>query len=79
MMQSVIEIDMADFKIAVPAVLTILMVPLTFSIAEGIGIGLIAASLLALATNRARSLTPFSYAIAAVFFLEFFNIWPFRG
>ena len=36
MMQSITEIDMTDFKTAAPAVLTILGIPLTFSIAEGI-------------------------------------------
>ncbi len=36
MMQSVVEIDMKDFKIAAPAVPTMLAIPLTFSIAEGI-------------------------------------------
>ena len=49
MMQSIVEIDMKDFKIAAPAVLTILAIPLTFSIAEGIGLGLICAVLLAFA------------------------------
>lgn len=77
MMQSVIEIDMKDFAIAVPAVLTLLAIPLTFSIAEGIGLGLIAAALLAVALGRPRSLTLASYVIAGVFFLQFFKIWPF--
>jgi len=79
MMQSVIEIDMKDFTVAAPAVLTILAIPLTFSIAEGIGLGLITASLLALALARPKSMTPVGYVVAAVFFLEFFKIWPFRG
>jgi AGZA family xanthine/uracil permease-like MFS transporter len=79
MMQSVIEIDMKDFTVAAPAVLTILAIPLTFSIAEGIGLGLIAATVLALALNRPKSMTPVGYAVAAVFFLEFFKLWPFRG
>ncbi len=79
MMQSVTEITMEDFRIAAPAVITILAIPLTFSIAEGIGLGLISASILALTTGRARSMTPFGYAIAGVFFLEFFHIFPFSG
>jgi AGZA family xanthine/uracil permease-like MFS transporter len=79
MMQSVIEIDMKDFTVAAPAVLTILAIPLTFSIAEGIGLGLIAATVLALALNRPKSMTPVGYVVAAVFFLEFFKFWPFRG
>jgi adenine/guanine/hypoxanthine permease len=78
MMQSITEIDMTDFKTAVPAVLTIIGIPLTFSIAEGIGLGLICAALLALALGEPRKLTAFGYAVAAVFFLQFFKFWPFR-
>ncbi len=77
MMQSIAEIDMADFKTAAPVVLTVLAIPLTFSIAEGIGLGLISAALLALALGEPRKLTPFGYAIAGIFFLEFFHLWPF--
>lgn len=78
MMQSVVEINLADFKTAVPAVLTILGIPLTFSIAEGLGFGLISAALLALALGERRKMTAFGYVIAAVFFLQFFKMWPFR-
>jgi AGZA family xanthine/uracil permease-like MFS transporter len=79
MMQSVVEIDMADFQIAAPAVITILAIPLTFSIAQGIGLGLITAALLAIATGKPRGFTPVGYAIAVVFFLDFFRIFPFSG
>jgi len=77
MMQSITEIDMSDFKVAVPAVLTILGIPLTFSIAEGIGIGLITAALLALALGEPKKLTAIGYGVAAVFFMQFFHVWPF--
>jgi adenine/guanine/hypoxanthine permease len=79
MMQSVIEIPMNDFRIAAPAVLTIFAIPLTFSIAEGIGLGLIAAATLALGLGKPKSLTAVGYIVAAVFFLQFFKIWPFSG
>ena len=79
MMQSVTEIPMHDFKTAAPAVLTIFAIPLTFSIAEGIGLGLISAAVLALGLGKPRSLTTVGYVVAAVFFLQFFRIWPFSG
>jgi AGZA family xanthine/uracil permease-like MFS transporter len=79
MMQSVIEIDMTDFKIAAPAVLTIFSIPLTFSIAEGIGLGLIAAAVLAIGLGKAKMLTTLGYFIAGIFFLQFFKIFPFSG
>jgi AGZA family xanthine/uracil permease-like MFS transporter len=75
MMQSITEIEMSDFKIATPAVLTIAGIPLTFSIAEGIGLGLITAALLALALGEPKRLTALGYVVAAVFFLEFFHVW----
>jgi len=79
MLQSVTEIKMEQFTIAAPAMLTILCIPLTFSIAEGIGIGLIAAAILAVVTGRAREFPIAGYVIAAVFFLQFFQIFPFSG
>jgi AGZA family xanthine/uracil permease-like MFS transporter len=79
MLQSVTEIDMSDFRIAAPAALTIIGIPLTFSIAEGIGFGLISAALLALASGKARAFTVTGYVIAVIFFLEFFHIFPFSG
>ena len=77
MMQSIVEIDMKDFTVAAPAVLTILAIPLTFSIAEGIGLGLISAALLAVGLGEPKKMTALGYGVAAVFFAEFFHIWPF--
>ena len=79
MMQSITEIDMSDFKVATPAVLTLLAIPLTFSIAEGIGLGLIAAALLALALGESKKMTALGYVLAAIFFFQFFHLWPFRA
>lgn len=75
MMQSITEIDLSDFKVAAPAVLTIAGIPLTFSIAEGIGLGLICAAILALALGEPKRLTAVGYGVAAVFFMEFFHLW----
>ncbi len=79
MLQSVIEIKMDDFRIAAPATLIILAIPLTFSIAEGIGLGLICAALLALASGKPKTFPTVGYIIAAIFFLQFFHIFPFSG
>jgi AGZA family xanthine/uracil permease-like MFS transporter len=77
MMQSVVEIDMTDFETAAPAVLTIFAIPLTFSIAQGIGLGLICSVLLSVGLGRGRQVPPLGYAVAVMFFLSFFKIWPF--
>ena len=78
MMQSVAEIDLGDFREALPAVLTLLSIPLMFSIAEGIGLGLIAAAVLALGTGSPRRLNLVGYALAAIFVAQFFHLGPFR-
>jgi AGZA family xanthine/uracil permease-like MFS transporter len=79
MMQSAVEIDLTDFKIAAPAVLTIFAIPLTFSIAEGIGLGLISAALLAVGLGKPKSFPTVGYIVAGIFFLQFFKIFPFAS
>ena len=78
MMQSVAEIDLGDFREALPAVLTLLSIPLMFSIAEGIGLGLIAAAVLALGTGSPRRLNAVGYLLAAIFLAQFLHLGPFR-
>jgi AGZA family xanthine/uracil permease-like MFS transporter len=78
MLQSVAEIDFGDLHVAIPAALVIIGIPLTFSIAEGIGFGLITAALLALLAGKPRGLSVLGYVIAAVFFLSFFKLPPFH-
>jgi AGZA family xanthine/uracil permease-like MFS transporter len=79
MMQSVVEIPMNDFVASAPAILTIFAIPLTFSIAQGLGLGIMLAAVLALGLGRPRDLPVFGYIVAAVFFADFFKLWPFRG
>jgi AGZA family xanthine/uracil permease-like MFS transporter len=79
MLQAVVEIDMRDAVTAVPAALTLLGIPLLFSVADGIGLGLLATAVLGLATGRPRALTITGYVVAAVFFLQFFKVFPFGG
>ncbi|HUR57337.1 MAG TPA: NCS2 family permease [Opitutaceae bacterium] len=78
MVQPITLLDLSDFKTAVPAILTMIGIPLTFSIADGIGLGLISAAIMALAAGEPKRLTGFGYVIALVFFLQFFRLWPFR-
>jgi len=66
MMQSVTEIHMDDFVVATrPRCSRSSPFPLCFSIAEGIGLGLICAAVLALAAGRPSSLSIAGYVIAA--------------
>ncbi|HWA26251.1 MAG TPA: NCS2 family permease [Lacunisphaera sp.] len=67
MFQSVAEMKLDDFTEAAPIFLIIAGIPLSFSIAEGIGLGLVAYAVLALGTGRARQATPLTYALALIF------------
>ncbi|KJY19823.1 MULTISPECIES: NCS2 family permease [Streptomyces] len=64
---SVKDIDWSDFTIAVPAFLAMVMMPFTYSITNGIGIGFITFSVLRLATGRAREVPTAMYVVSAVF------------
>lgn len=80
MFESVAEIDLGRFEIAAPAVLTIVAMPLTFSISSGMGLGLIAAVALGLFGGRGReNLTPFTIGLALVFLLHFLEPLIFRA
>ncbi len=71
MFEGVVDLDLRRFETAAPAVLTILTMPLAFSISTGIGIGLIALAALALGTGHRKDVTAITYGLAAVFLLHF--------
>lgn len=64
---SVRDIDWGDFTIAVPAFLAMVMMPFTYSITNGIGIGFVAFAVLRLATGRGREVPAAMYIVSAVF------------
>jgi AGZA family xanthine/uracil permease-like MFS transporter len=71
MFEAVTELDARDMVDFAPAVLTILLMPLAFSISSGMGVGLIALVVLSVATGRRERLSPVVLALAAVFLLHF--------
>lgn len=71
MMQSVREIQWNDPTEAIPAFLTIVVMPLAVSVTDGIAFGLIAIAVLKLATGRGRELHALGYVFAAVFLLRY--------
>ena len=73
MFEGVTDLDLRKFEIAAPAILTILTMPLTFSISTGIGIGLIALAALGIGAGRARRVTAVTYVLAGIFLLHFFQ------
>ena len=71
MMTAVRQIDWTDYTIAVPAFLTITLMPFTYSISNGIGAGIISYVVLKAATGRAREIHPILYGVAVLFVLYF--------
>lgn len=71
MMKSFAQVDMHDITSAVPAFLALLMMPLTYSIANGIGIGAIAYVILSLCTGKYQKKDVVITIIAALFVLKF--------
>ncbi|MGW7052157.1 NCS2 family permease [Streptomyces sp. NPDC054887] len=71
---SVKDIDWSDYTLAIPAFLTMVMMPFTYSITNGIGIGFVAFCVLRLAAGRGREVPVAMYAVSAVF--AFYYLMP---
>jgi adenine/guanine/hypoxanthine permease len=71
MMTAVRTIDWGDYEIAIPAFLTIVLMPFTYSISNGIGAGVISYALLKLVSGKGREVHPLLYGVAALFVLYF--------
>ncbi len=71
MISAVTTIDWDDITEGIPAFLTILAMPLTFSIANGLALGFIFYPLLKVLTGRWREASPLVYVLAALFILRY--------
>lgn len=71
MMLGIRSIDWTDYEIAIPAFLTIVIMPFTYSISNGIGAGLISYALIKLVAGKAREVHPLLWGVAALFLLYF--------
>jgi AGZA family xanthine/uracil permease-like MFS transporter len=68
------EIDWADPLVALPAFLTIVAIPLTFSIANGLAFGFCCYTLLRIARGEFRRVNWFVYLLTALFIARFFYL-----
>ena len=73
MVASAARIDWDEPRVAIPAFLTLLTIPLTYSIATGLSFGIISFAALEIATGRARRQHWMLYLLAVLFIARF--IW----
>jgi len=71
MMGSITKIDFSDARVAIPAFLTIIVMPITYSISEGIAFGMISYTIINAATGKAKDVHPLMYVISAAFILKY--------
>lgn len=71
MMGSIYRIDFTDFSEAIPAFLTIIVMPLTFSITNGIAIGFLSYAVIKLVSGKGKEVHPIMYILAALFAVFF--------
>ena len=71
MTTQIVNIEWDKLYISIPAFLTIVVMPFTYSIANGIGVGFISFTLLSVFAGRARKLHWIMWLIAALFVLYF--------
>jgi AGZA family xanthine/uracil permease-like MFS transporter len=71
MLATITEIRWNDPLIAVPAFLTLVLIPFTYSIANGLGFGIIAWAVLHLAAGKATKKDWLLYLLAALFLVRF--------
>lgn len=78
MMRQIAAIDFTDFSIALPAFLTIAIMPFTYSIANGIGAGFVSYVAIRAATGKPRAVHPLMW-IVAIAFLAYFSVGPLQA
>lgn len=70
MMSPIKEIDLEDYTEAIPAFLTIVMMPFAYSIAEGIVFGMVSYVLLKFITGKRKDISLVMYILAILFILR---------
>lgn len=70
MMSPIKKIDLDDYTEAIPAFLTIIMMPFAYSIAEGIVFGMVSYVVLKILARRGKEVSPIMFVLAALFVLR---------
>jgi len=70
MVNSVLKINFDDFTESIPAFLTMIMMPLTYSIAQGIIYGMLGFVFIKLLSGRKKDISLTVYIIGAIFLIK---------
>jgi AGZA family xanthine/uracil permease-like MFS transporter len=73
MLRELVDLDWEDTTEVIPACVTALLMPFTYSIANGVSFGFISYAALKLLTGRAKQVHPVVWIIAAVFLFKFIH------
>jgi AGZA family xanthine/uracil permease-like MFS transporter len=71
MSQSLALVNWNDFSEALPAFITMLATPLTFSIATGLSLGLISYTVVKLASGKFKEINPLVWILTVLFVLRY--------
>lgn len=71
MISAVVEIRFDDPTEAIPAYLCLLMMPLAYSISDGIAVGVISYVVINACSGKAKKVTPLMYVLAVLFVLKY--------
>lgn len=71
MVSAILKVNFEDLSEAVPAYLCMLAMPLMYSIAEGIAIGVISYVIINVIVGKAKKVTPLMYVLAVLFVLKY--------
>lgn len=71
MVSALKEIDWTDFEVAVPAFLTVIMMPLSYGIANGIAVGFIFFVLIKIVVGKIKEVHPITFIMGIIFLLYF--------
>ncbi len=71
MLAQLVRIDLTQLDTAIPAFVTLITIPLTYSIAHGIGYGFVLFVLMKILTGKPQQVKPLMYAVAGTFAVYF--------
>jgi len=70
MFKNLIDIDFHSIEVAIPAFLTIILMPLTYSISTGITFGFISYALIQVVSGKTKEIKPTMWVIVALSVVE---------